>query len=398
MFRKRRSSLATTRALLWSTVMLCSGSLIGCALPTGSVVLENRPADPRLSDSTREIPQEWEGRLFRVGVGAVTLGGEATHSHTFDHVAQGYSGPSSVQFQPLGLKSIAASGSHVHLLVSQSQDPSVTGPAPNLPPSVPLLTRIVTSSHFRPIEGQIIAYVGKGIPKGWVPCDGANGTPAMQGKYVVLSRGSDVPGAIGSDTHLHDASHKDTWGVAAPDPAVGTNKALHLDYYPAVHPTQTASPLSHTHRAVEPVPAVASTSVERVRPPTIEVLYLQATSAARSMPTGAVIPFIGTNAPMGWAFWSEIGSTPVDGRFPAGSMTADPGGLYGGETHTHTVTATHHVILYPNPAGPPQDVSGKGPPVAAVDHGHTADISETFTTAPASHIPLYVSVRFIIKE
>lgn len=384
--------------ILAAACLAIAASLLGCALPTDSLVLENRPTDPRLTGSTMPIPKEWEGRLLRVGDGSVSLGGSATHTHSFSHVARGYSGPPSATFKPLGLKSYAASGDHVHLLESRSEEPAVTGPASNLPPSRVMLALIVTSPHLFPVEGQIIAYVGKGIPNGWLLCDGEKGTPALQGRYVVLSRGAGVPGLVGSDTHVHHVSFKDTWSVAATDPAVGRNRALHLDFFPAAHPTLSASPLGHSHRAVEPNPAVATTSAERVRPPTIEVPYLQATDRARYMPLGAIIPYTGIGVPLGWRLWRDYDGKPVSGLFLAGSTSAQAGRRYGSETHTHTVTVTHHVILYPNSAGVAEDVPGKGPPVATADHTHTANITETFTTAPASDIPLFVSVRFLIKK
>jgi hypothetical protein len=382
----------------FAVVIILNGSLLGCAVPADSIILEDRPTDVRLSDSTHKIPLEWEGRLLRVSDYQITLGGSATHNHSISHIAKGYSGPASGEFQPLGLTQNAAAGSHVHLLVSQSQDPSVTGSAPNLPPSRVLLALISATSRLYPIEGQIVAYVGDDIPEGWLLCNGRNGTAAMQGRYIVLSRGANIPGIVGADTHTHSASFKHTWGVAEPDPAVGTNRALHLDYYPPAHPTLAASSLNHTHQAEEPVPATALVSVERTRPPTIEVRYIQATSQARSMPAGAVIPYVGEGIPIGWSLWASFKDRNLIGRFLAGSTTSSVGRIYGNESHTHFVKATHHVILDANHPGAAADVADKAPAVAAADHKHVADITETFISAPASHIPLYLSVRFIIKQ
>ncbi len=381
-----------------TVALLTLACLSACAAPANSVLLENRPSDPRAASFTQPIPADWAGRLFRVGAGAPQLGGAATHAHAFPHVTRGYSGPASDSFPPLGEQATAAAGTHTHLLVSQSQDPAVTGPASNYPPSRYFLALVVTQARLRPIEGEIVAFVGVGAPAGWVLCDGQHGAPDMRGYYVVLSRGDNVPGVTGADTHQHDATHKHTWGVAATDPAVGTNLALHLDTFPAQHPTVAASPLDHVHVAVEPTPAAAVTSTERVRPPTVEVEYIMATRAARRMPPGAVIPYVGKSVPAGWSAWTTLNGAPIVGRFLAGSASGVVGGLYGTETHVHTVAATHHVVLLPNSPGSPADVRDKGPPVATADHGHTADLMETVTTEPASHIPPYVAVTFLIKR
>jgi hypothetical protein len=369
----------------------------GCALPRHSLLLENRAADSGVAAFTRPIPETWDGRLLRVGSGPTTLGGEATHAHAFAHVSQGPSGPASVGYAPLGITESAAAMGHVHLLVSQSQSPSVTGPASNLPPARALLALVVTKSQLHPIPGEIVGYLGDDVPKGWVLCNGQNGAPDMQGLYVALRRGG-VPGVVGADTHQHDATHAHGWGVAVPDPKVGTNLALHLDTYPAQHPTRAASPVSHTHAAAEPVAAAATTSAERVRPPTFEIRFIQATAAVRKMPIGAIVGFDGGSAPLGWSSWTAFADTPVTGRFLAGSTTAHAGGTFGTETHTHTFSASHHVVLVPGATGVAKDVEQAAPPVAASDHAHTADIAETGTTQAASHIPPFVAMTFLIKN
>jgi hypothetical protein len=335
--------------------------------------------------------------LLAVGNGEVKLGGHLTHFHKFAHTHRAVSGPSLESDRPLGLHNVGAAARHVHVIATQSQSPTTTGPASNLPPSRRLLAFIMSESlwHVRP--GIIVAYTGKLIPEGWMLCDGTHGTPRLDGFYVMMRHAGQVGDTAGSSSHSHDTMHRHNWGVAQTNPQTGFG--FYGDIFPAPHVDFSASPLEHAHSAWEENAALSQAAVVRAMPPSVSVRFIQAGPNAKEMPTGAVMPYTGSFIPLGWSPCRIAHDANLAGRLLFG--TADRSSVlstFGTEQHRHKIAVRHHVNLEA-PLPPGTGVQRQqGPPIAIAAHRHGAEVDEEIISRPASHVPPYVSIQFIEKD
>lgn len=369
------------------------------ALPRGGVVLLAAPPEPALSRITAPIPAAWDGRLLRVGASPPSLGGEATHDHTMAHVHRLDSGPPRETERPLGILRTVARGTHVHAVASQSQSPLQTGPAPHLPPSRELLARTVARTVPVVRPGVIVAFTGDSVPPGWLPADGTRGTPDLRELYVVVRRDAVEPGVVGREAHDHSTAHTHTWASATPDTLSGLSYTVMNDRAPFPDPDLAAAPLHHRHPVREAAPWGGRSTAAAARPPTVRVRFIQAGPGARGMPAGALLPFAGDQVPLGWTAWTRHGENPALDRFLIG--TADPaavGTLFGSEIHTHGAPHAHGLLLLPEPDARIEGRRHVAPAVALAGHGHPATAELAPETGPATHVPPYVSLRFIRKN
>jgi hypothetical protein len=349
------------------------------------------------------IPAVWDGRILQIGDGLPVTGGEASHTHSFAHRHSFTSGPVTASDRPFGLTNTGASATHVHLIESQSQSTLQTGPATNIPPSRELLGFIARKPFLHVKPGLIVGFIGTSPPMGWQLCDGSNGTPDLRGLYLMLKRDQRTDSQQGENAPRHDASHSHTWAVAVTDSQLGTNWGFFGGPAPAAQPDFNVAGLSHTHTASEPGGWSGQTDVDDVppRPPSISVTFIQATAVARKMPAGALIAFTGESIPSGWSSWTVQGGTNVNGRFPVGPTTDRPAGTaFGSASHTHKVTMTHTVIVAASTDGGTGVRRGDAPAMAVAAHTHVASSRDPkpVETGPASQIPPFVAVRFIVKR
>lgn len=93
----------------------------------------------------------------------------------------------------------------------------------------------------------IVAWYGSiaNIPKGWVLCDGNNGTPDLRDRFVVAAENTYTPGDSGGDSaHEHDFTgdgHVHVFGLGA---EIGSD----IDYSDTTNATQvtgTTDPKAH---------------------------------------------------------------------------------------------------------------------------------------------------------
>jgi len=397
-------------SLLFSCILLLQ---IGCALPRKGMVLLTSAPDTHFAPSLRPISSDWDHRVLKVNVknadGKPTdplLGGDATHRHSFGHQHTATSGPAIETAQPLGLQNQGAKGTHVHLIQSQTQSTTSTGDATTVPPSLELLAYILKRSHLHVHPGIIVAFTGLTIPEGWSLCDGTNGTPKMDGLYVVLRKDQRSNTPVGEDDPRHDATHSHTWSVAITDPNVGTNTGF-FGGMPGPQSGFSASSLSHLHTATEPLPWQGMTDPDQTppRPPTIAIRFMMAGPTAKNMPTGALLPYTGDSAPLGWSLWEKWNGVNVASQFLAGASTSNlPGTTYGTPTHTHFVTMTHHILLAQSQDTGTPVANANGPAMAIAAHTHQAETTgssgtgDKVETGPATSIPPFVSLFFIRKN
>jgi len=373
-----------------------------CAVPRHSLLLVTAPL-PHAEKYVQPIPADWDGRILQIGDGVPATGGEASHIHSFAHRHSFTSGPATASDRPLGLTNTGASATHFHLVESQSQSTLQTGPASNIPPSVELLG-FIARKPFRHVKpGMIVGFSGAAPPVGWQLCDGNNGSPDLRGFYLILKRDQRTDSQQGENAPRHNASHSHTWGIAVTDSQVGTNWGFFGGPAPGPQPDLNVATLTHAHAVSEPTGWSGQTDPDTAppRPPSISITFIQATPAARKMPAGALIPFTGDSIPGGWSAWTQQSGTNMIGKFPVGVTIDRPAGTtFGSASHTHKVTMTHTIIVMA-PADAGTGVRrDNAPAMALAAHTHTAASrdSQPIETGPASQIPPFVAVRFIVKR
>jgi len=204
---------------------------------------------------------------------------------------------------------------------------------------------------------------------------------------------------MGKQLHQHDASHSHGWTSAEPDPNNDANWGF--VHHPGVSVPNLVdfAQLAHNHEATEVKKWIGKSEMSEALPISLAVRYIMATSKARFMPEGALLPFVGEHVPIGWSIWKSMSGKPVVGRYLIGCGETDEiGKRVGSEFHTHIVPHTHTVNLAPNEGTAIEDHKHQGPEMATMGHTHTVMISDTIELQPANHDPLFVKTRFIIKQ
>lgn len=379
-----------SRSVLLGLLVL---SLSACSLPKGSVALFESGPPPAFEASVEAIPDEWQGRLIRVGMNEATLGGVDSHRHTISHKHETASETSMESKRPLGIRKETADLTHTHNVASFATDPATSAYANHLPPSYGLVGHLVSEWFIHNVpENLIVGYIGEALPPGWLWCDGLNETPDLRDRFIVLSP---PLGPMGKRYHTHNATHTHTWAAA-------DNKdrpAFVRDRTEPRPPILTSTSRVHGHEIGRVTDGSSSTDEAENIPPNIALRFIMATPEVEAMPEGAVIPYSKNRAPLGWTnIKTRYGDDVVDRLLKSVGSSGTPGLFDGSLSHDHQFTSKHNVRLKAPSTSGPSDSVGPGVPVPTSDHGHDAVVEELSQTGPADHLPPYVSLLVIVKN
>jgi hypothetical protein len=184
-------------------------------------------------------------------------GGSTTNTHTIAHThstSHGHSGNSgNTQFvspytgedllSATDSALVFAAESHYHAITLNSQsvtsgsNSSIGSQSETVEPAYRTLNNFVNdgASSLMPKVGDIAMYLGSvdDVPVGWVLCDGSDGTPDMQDKFLKVNATATTSTTGGSNTHTHAAeghthtigshTHTGSVGNASPKYAVRGN-------------------------------------------------------------------------------------------------------------------------------------------------------------------------------
>lgn len=278
------------------------------------------------------------------------------------------------------------------------------------------------------------------IPSGWLLCDGTNGTPALDVKYIrgaysagTRPSGTDV-GTVGhthtlgnstDDAHTHatgsDGGHSHAAAGSGSDLYLGLREptlALSLNDGAHAHTTPSGTTSAHTH---------TQNSSATYSPPYYMLGYIMYSVAEimPDLPIDGIAMWTGSEAdvPTDWAYCDGTGDTPdLRDKFLYGykagtNAVGDTGGaashthaLTNAGTHTHTATvsnggtshshapatATGTPTLFDYDAGPNDDA------LAATDATHTHSTLGTagnhaHTVTTETFLERYYTLAYLIK-
>jgi len=399
--RRNRASVHSFRESLFhaglGVVLLCLVS--GCAIPRGAVLLSTKSPES-FGGKFHPIPRQWDGRLLRVGGFVNGTGGSAAHSHAAGHT-HALALPASTlegSVEPVGLDVVVAGPSHRHPVAASQASPARTQEAEYLPRSRELFGLIVRRSLKGTPQGVIVAYRGKKVPEGWARCDGKAG-PSLGGLYVCVKRSRVSAEPVGSDTHIHDATHRHVWEVSPPARDYDMGLAVDRASEGIARPNAEAAPYRHVHLAAEKSTAIFTQAAEAL-PPTVAVNFILCVKDGAAMPAGALIPYTGLFTPPGWKPWRSVSGHGVVGRFVRGAGEGRRAGeLFGEKEHSHRMPHSHQLELAPSAAIPVPIRKGPGAKVAERWHRHRVTVDDPdLETGPAPNLPRFLELKFIEKK
>lgn len=365
----------------------------GCSLPKGSVALFRDGPPVEFAAKVEPLSPEWAGRLVRFSTSGTSLGGSGSHQHSIGHHHEASSKPSRQLDHPLGVRDVTADATHTHAVASFSTSPQSTTPAPSLPPSYGLDGRVVKARLIRRVpKSLIVGYLFETLPRGWVWCDGKNGTPDLRGRFVSLGP---PLGPIGSEEHGHNANHSHVWSAAE-------NKdkpAFVRDIATPQPPTIEATPRLHGHSVVSRQDEESDTNLAANRLPSLALRFIMATTEAESMPKGAVVAYSLRGEPWGWSSVEvRYGASLVDYFLRSVETGEQVGRVPGTTTHAHQIVSSHRLILEAPVSVGPTDSKRAAPVIPIASHAHEVDITGQFSTGAAVELPRFVAMSLIEKN
>ncbi|XHS01794.1 hypothetical protein ACFB49_34030 [Sphingomonas sp. DBB INV C78] len=286
---------------------------------------------------------------------------------------------------------MTADATHRHQVESLDTTPGDTQPAEHLPPAFGLNAVMLDRGLQKPVPGLVAGYVGIALPEGWLWCDGADGTPDLRDRYILLDGAA---GASGKAEHSHQASHVHHWATAA--------NADHPGYFgdiaTPVDPVLHAASRVHRHSAGAETVSEGITTAAANAPPAVGMRFVMATAAARKLPDGIVIAYTGNRVPAGWRTLGGDASSELLGRLWKGEATGESYRLSGSAAHDHVLHSGHVFDLLAAEGEAGRDRIGQGPDVPIAGHRHRVEIDEQTPVAASAAMPRHVDLLLIVKH
>lgn len=238
------------------------------------------------------------------GADAGGTGGSNIHTHSLSHnhsISHSHSGKTDINNNAnhrglTGDGANDATANHDHLFtlstVNETSDTNnATSDSQSNEPPYKKLCSIMFGAGAIKVKGLIALWLGtlSNIPKGWVLCDGQNGTPDMRDKFMKVAGGNGEIGSIGgSSTHSHGAvshthsatvthshtgstGYNNTWGYFQGN---GSLYGIRTHYHNIPSTSSNTTTLSSAN-----IPATSSNNNE---PPYRTVAYIQFQKATTS--------------------------------------------------------------------------------------------------------------------
>lgn len=291
--------------------------------------------------------------------------------------------------------------------------------ASNEPPFYEVIFIKPTTPAPAPDEG-ILLFNGNAAPLNWLPCDGANSTPDLRGKYLKGAGTGQNAGTTGGATlHAHSVTHLHT---ANSHTHSGTSDGpINSTRTQASGGSTAVAYAGHAH-TVDFAATVATvnnyTDITAGNGDSVEVLHKSIGAIKNNggiLYKGMVALTLSTDIPIGWALCDgQNGTLDLTAAFiKIPSLLSDKTDTpVGANTHTHTpVSHTHIGAGHSHSATTGSANSGVNSPdiysggnYALTSHGHSvssiSSVVETYSTDTlssdsASNEPEYLTVAYI---
>jgi hypothetical protein len=242
---------------------------------------------------------------------------------------------------------------HSHNVDYEGYDECYTSIEGNIPPYFELaFIKKETDNPIIPI-GLIVLWTGilEDIPTGWELCNGSNGTPDLQEKFirgVTMGENPGTSGDIISHNHTYSDIPKHTHTLSSEGTrhrhsyylvSVGAQAYSGSDYVrvrTAITANTGSSSVNHNHNINQVGKASCVTYNSNNSPPYFKVAYIINTKDSDALPPGSICIWGDSIAsiPAGWNQCNGKKSTPnLMNRFPKSISTGEQPGFIGGSSH-----------------------------------------------------------------